>query len=281
MFKHHFNAMGCPCEIIIDNKDILLQNLIINDIKKEVTRLENKYSYYKQDSFINRLNLNKKAKLDKETYELLNLANQAYLLSNNLFDITSGSLKSIWNFNHKNFEVPTKSIVKKALQNIGFNKVIYNQTEVILPPYFTIDLGGLVKEYAVDSSITIVNEKYQIPILVNLGGDIRVSNTPPQNPWQIGIENTNTIHPPININLLQGAIATSGNTHRFFIKNNKKYCHIINPKTGYPVKNPPQSVTVIYNNCTLAGILTTIAILYEQEAEDFLKAQKVKYHIIP
>ncbi len=280
MIKHTFQAMGSPCEILIDSKDELLANLIITKAVQEVIRLENKYSYYKENSFITKLNNTKKECIDKEIYDLLEVSNQAYKLSNKLFDITSGVLKSIWNFNSKNFIFPNKEQITSSLKNIGWNKVIYNHNEVILPPNFSIDLGGIVKEYAVDKVLEVLNQKYRTPILINLGGDLGVSNTKPKNPWQIGLENPNNKNCPINIALIQGKIATSGDTHKFFIKNNKKYCHIINPLTGYPVKNPPKSVTVIYDNCLLAGILTTISILYEQDAEKFLKAQNVKYHII-
>ncbi len=280
MIKHTFQAMGSPCEILIDSKDELLANLIITKAVQEVIRLENKYSYYKENSFITKLNNTKKECIDKEIYDLLEVSNQAYKLSNKLFDITSGVLKSIWNFNSKNFIFPNKEQITSSLKNIGWNKVIYNHNEVILPPNFSIDLGGIVKEYAVDKVLEVLNQKYRTPILINLGGDLGVSNTKPKNPWQIGLENPNNKNCPINIALIQGRIATSGDTHKFFIKNNKKYCHIINPLTGYPVKNPPKSVTVIYDNCLLAGILTTISILYEQDAEKFLKAQNVKYHII-
>jgi thiamine biosynthesis lipoprotein len=74
-----------------------------------------------------------------------------------------------------------------------------------------------------------------------------------------------------------GGIGTSGDSRRFLIKDHKRYGHILDPRTGWPVENAPSSITVAAETCTDAGILSTFALLQGAEAEKFLKKQGVDY----
>lgn len=266
--------MGCPCEVLIQNNDQFLNNNIVDFILKEVSYLENKYSRYKKDSFIHNLNTFGYESLDEESYKIFNLATQIYNLSDGLFDITSGILGKIWKFN-PDANIPTKKQINELLPYIGYKYVTYDKNSITLPKGFEIDLGGIVKEYAVDKIINSLNIMYNTPILLNLGGDLGVTNTT-NNTWQIGIDG---LEKEVIIQLTKGFLATSGDTYRYISHKNKKYCHILNPLTGYPVVNPPKSVSVLSNTCTTAGLITTIAILHGKNAEKFLKSQNVKYFI--
>jgi thiamine biosynthesis lipoprotein len=81
------------------------------------------------------------------------------------------------------------------------------------------------------------------------------------------------------IQLQRGALATSGDARRFLLKNGKRYPHVLNPRTGWPVLDAPRSVTVAANTCVEAGLLATLAMLHGREAEDFLAAQQVLHWI--
>ncbi len=275
MYHHKLKAMGCPCEILIQSKDIIVCNSIIRDTIVEINRIEYKYSRYIKGSFLSNLNLYSKAELDDETYYLIQIADNAYNLSNGLFDITSGILRKVWSFT-PNASFPNKKQIQDLIPFIGWRKVFFNKNSIILPKGFEIDLGGIVKEYAVDKIVNDLNNKYKVPFLINLGGDLSVSDTRGEI-WKIGIDDVSEKN--IIIDLTKGSIATSGDTYRYIIQNNKKYSHILNPFTGYPIENPPKSVTVIAKNCIIAGLITTIAILQGKNAEVFLKKQKLKYYI--
>ncbi|MFY0665535.1 MAG: FAD:protein FMN transferase [Natronospirillum sp.] len=82
------------------------------------------------------------------------------------------------------------------------------------------------------------------------------------------------------LSLHAGALATSGDTRRFFMHQGKRYGHILNPLTGYPVMGSPRSVTVAAPTCTEAGILSTLAMLQGVQAGDFLREQEVPHWII-
>jgi thiamine biosynthesis lipoprotein len=151
-----------------------------------------------------------------------------------------------------------------------------------------IDLGGIGKEYAADRVAGLVAEAAGASVLVNLGGDIRAIAVPEDRRlWTIGIQKPATPEGPDGgaaavgqIDIADGGVATSGDTHRFCIVDGKRLGHILDPRTGWPVADAPRSVSVVADTCTAAGFLATLAILHGPGAETFLGAQGVTYHCI-
>jgi thiamine biosynthesis lipoprotein len=140
-----------------------------------------------------------------------------------------------------------------------------------------IDLGGVAKEYAVDSALIKITKLFDVPILLNFGGDLSANKAPKKSTgWKIAIEN-NKVEKIITLS--KGAITTSGNRNRYVIYKGKKLSHIINPKTGWPEVNAPISVTIHANTCSEAGFLSTIAMLLNDKAREFLEQQNINYEI--
>ncbi len=141
-----------------------------------------------------------------------------------------------------------------------------------------MDFGGLGKEYAVDRAFLALTAETDAPLLVNFGGDLRVSGPKPSNqPWRIAIEDVNhdtTAQAMLEIS--SGAIATSGDAKRFLMKGGKRYSHILDPRTGWPVVDPPRSVTVAASTCMEAGIFSTLAMAHGSDAEAFVAAENLK-----
>jgi len=266
--------MASPCEILIQNANHESALEISHLAQVEALRIQDKYSLFQNDSVIYKINHahNQKTNIDHETYKLFQYADMCHNLSNGLFDVTSGGLKKLWDF--KNIKVlPKESDIKSQLKYIGWNKVKLSKHFIQLPKNMEIDLGGIGKEYAVDSTVGILQKHFpQTPVLVNFGGDLSTCNKPSL-PWNIGIEGyKNKV-----IKITQGALATSGKTKQFFIHDNKRYSHIINPKTGFPIRDAPLSVTVLASNTTQAGMLATFAQLQGSRAKKFLSSQNVKF----
>jgi thiamine biosynthesis lipoprotein len=120
-----------------------------------------------------------------------------------------------------------------------------------------------------------------VAVLVNFGGDI-AANKPPQNKpfWGVGIEDKGHAKKAKGIvQFKQGGIATSGDAKRFLLKGKKRYGHILNPKTGWPIAAAPNAITVLANSCVEAGILSTLAMLQGKNAEKFLQAEGVQYRV--
>lgn len=136
-----------------------------------------------------------------------------------------------------------------------------------------IDLGGIGKEYAVDLVVAKVVAENRVPVLVNFGGDLRVSGPRADGArWRVAIELVaNERERDGVLEIADGALATSGDARRFLLKDGVRYSHILDPRTGWPVCDPPRSITVAAPTCLEAGILATMAMLQGREAETFLE----------
>ncbi len=277
----HFSCMASPCEVLVETNHQQHARDLVQIAYDEALRIEHKFSRYRQDNIVYKINNNpqKAVAIDAETAKLLKFAQQCHHLSDGLFDITSGLFRQIWDFKQK--QIPTQQQINDLLPLIGFDKINFDHATITLPKGMEIDFGGIGKEYAVDKVIDLLASKTDCSTMVNFGGDCHVSG--PQsnnNAWITGIENPNKLNSsnPDNIlKLSHGALATSGNSYRFILKNNIRYGHIINPKTGWPAIDSPLSVTVAAASCTDAGILSTLAMLHGKDAEEFLDHQGVKY----
>jgi thiamine biosynthesis lipoprotein len=275
-----FDAMASPCELLVATDNAVLVNKLGEKIANEVWRIEDKYSRYDPKSQCSKINTSngKAVAIDQETYLLLNFADTCYQLSDGVFDLTSGVLRKVWHFDGSE-NVPTKDDVSKELTHVGWQNIHYQENALSMPTGMEIDFGGIGKEYAVDRAIILAKETSDVPILVNLGGDLAATAPrKPNIPWQIGVEHPGFIErKTMVISLYQGALATSGDAKRFLIKNNIRYSHILNAKTGWPVTNAPKSMTVAAPQCIQAGILATLALMQGESAEDFLSEQEVKF----
>jgi len=278
-----FHAMASPCEVLIDVDDQPLAILVGNKVAEEAWRIEDKYSRYQKTSVCGQLNFNagQPSPIDEETFLLLQFAEQCYQISDGLFDITSGVLRKVWRFDCSD-NVPSQAEINEVLPDVGWHKVSFDEKNFIMQKKMEIDFGGIGKEYAVDKALLIAGEMTKAPILINFGGDLAV-NGPRENnqAWQVGIE-----HPCIVddksmvVSIIQGAIATSGDAQRFLLKNGKRFSHILNVITGWPVENPPKSITVAAPKCIQAGLLSTLALLQGASASEFLQSQEIKHWVI-
>jgi len=279
-----FQAMASPCEVLLELTDAQLAARLLRIAKQEALRIEKKFSRYRSDNIIYQINHanGSPVRLDGETAHLMDYANECYQLSEGRFDITSGVLRKAWNFDGSD-NIPSNSQIKKLMPYIGWQKVTWQAPSIYLPVGMEIDIGGIGKEYAVDRTALLLAEQTGASILINYGGDIRASGPRCDGSgWHIGIEGINENNSPIPsaskaIEIKLGAIATSGDARRYLVKDNIRYSHILDPLTGWPVKDAPRSVTVIADTCTEAGILSTLAMLQGKSAELFLDQQGVKY----
>lgn len=272
--RHMFMAMNSPCEIQLDCDDVNLARDLGLLAEAEAARIEAKYSRYKQDSLLSQVNRSngKPVPVDTEMMALLAYADSCYRLSNGLFDITSGVLRRIWRFDGSQ-KLPSNDEVEALRPFIGWDKVELGAHSVTLPTGMEIDFGGLGKEYAVDRTVMLLAAETDIPLLVNFGGDLRVSGPHSDgSPWRIAIESVETEGKSEGrVDMRAGALTTSGDARRFLLKDGVRYSHILNPLTGRPVMGAPRSVTVAAATCLEAGIMSTLAMIKGHEAEQFLR----------
>jgi thiamine biosynthesis lipoprotein len=251
-------------------------------VAREAWRVEKKFSRYRHDSVTAWIHDHRGTEitLDEETAALIDFARQCHELSDGLFDITSGVLRGAWKFDGSD-RVPDASRIEALLPLVGFDKLEWQSPRLRLPAGMELDFGGIGKEYAVDRAYEILAAELAAPFLINFGGDLRANRPPPNGPWQVGIERPDTDRQAgMLLDLAHGALATSGDSRRYLSKDGKRYGHILDPRTGWPVQDAPRSVTVAASSCTEAGLLSTLALLHGADARAFLEAEGAKYWLV-
>jgi len=273
--------MASPCELLIDTEDESLARRLCELVATEAKRIEAKYSRYRDDSELTRINRSggEPITVDEETALLLDYADQCYQLSDGRFDISSGVLRAVWRFDGSD-RLPSAESVSEILARVGWSNVTWQRPQLILPAGMELDFGGIGKEYAVDRCALLCHQQRDVSLLINFGGDLYASGPRRDGqPWRVAVEDPrgDTDSGLATIELSHGAIATSGDAQRFLLKDGVRYSHILDPKTGWPVPGAPRSVTVLAQSCVEAGMLATFAMLQGNEAERFLKQQQLRY----
>jgi thiamine biosynthesis lipoprotein len=264
-----FRAMAADNEVQIHADDVRVAEAQANAAIAEVQRIEAKYSRYRGDSLVSRINAaagKGAVEVDEETLRLLMFADACHRQSEGLFDATSGVLRRAWNF--REARVPAQAALEALLPLVGWDKVEIEGTRVRLAqPGMELDFGGFGKEYAVDRAARVMREAGAASAMVSLAGDIAILGPQPgAGPWRVGIR-----HPRRDDKLLatlpvsSGALATSGDYERFIEVDGVRHCHILDPRTGRSLRGQ-QSVTVQAASCLIAGSATTIAMLKGREA---------------
>ena len=273
--------MGSPCDIKLYAKELSHAQQIANIVIADVHRIEQRYSRYSERSILTGINhkaqMGASIKIDNETLALLNYADVCYEQSDGLFDITSGVLREVWDF--KSQVIPTDQEIKKVLPRIGWKKVrIRGHVLSFLSKGMQLDFGGIGKEYAVDRAATLCQQHGIQHGLVDLGGDIKVIGPHIDgSPWSVGIRHPRKPRQMMaSIKVFRGGIASSGDYERCIILDGKRYSHVLNPKTGWPVIGIP-SITVVAEQCVIAGSVATITMLKEKQGKHWVKELGLAY----
>ena len=261
--------MGCPCELRFhaDTKQTFARAAA--RCVAEIRRFELKFSRYRSDSVtsaINRAAGVAPVRIDAETAAILNYAAVCHEQSGGLFDITSGVFRKVWR--RQRTALPRQAELDACLALVGWDKVQYCQMQVYLPlTGMELDFGGVVKEYSADAAALIARRAGIRHGLINLGGDIRiVGPRPGGEPWPIGI-----VHPKradsalATVSLVTGALTTSGGYERYVEIGGRRYSHLIDPTTGWPVVGL-LSVSVAADQAIVAGSIASIALLQDTES---------------
>ena len=282
LYRFGFRAMASDDEIQLFAASEDAARRAANAAIADVARIEAKFSRYRDDSVTTRINRaagSAPVLVDEETRALLAYADHCFRLSEGRFDITSGVLRRIWNFSAPSPQIPSTAAIDATLKLIGWPRVEWDADTIRLPQAgMEIDFGGIGKEYAADRAATICAEHGIRHALVNMGGDVRaVGGQPDGSPWRIGIRDPRSPEQAIaGLDVVDGAVATSGDYERYFDADGQRYCHILNPITGMPAAHW-RSVSVAAPLCIVAGSCATIAMLLEERGRDFLASQPVDY----
>lgn len=254
---YKFTAMSTPCELIFYHSKKAQCDAVASEILSEVKRLEKKYNYYAEDSFLSQINRRIEKRLDDETQRLLQRASLYYAKTDGVFDITVATIKEIY-MSAKNSDILHKRqselLPYTGCEHFSIKKGIIRFDN----PYTKIDLGGFVKEYAVDRSAHIARRNKIHSLLINYGGDIyALGSRPDKRAFRIGIKD------PLNpkryatfVEIADEALTTSASYERGYNIAKERFSHILSKQECY-AKEKPNSVTVISNNCVESGVYST------------------------
>jgi len=276
-----FSAMGTHCQMRVCAPSPAIAEDAAALACAEVRRLEAKYSRYQKDSVVSRINslagTGEVLVVDAETARLLDFAAQLHASSDGLFDATSGILRRAWDF--ASGRLPEAAEVAALLSRVGWQHVAWDGCAIGLTRAgMELDFGGFAKEYAADCAAEVLLANGATGGTVNLGGDVRIAGPRLDGrPWNLGVSHPRYAGTTIaGLQLKRGALATSGNGERYMEVDGRRYCHILDPRTGWPV-DAWQSVSVAAVTCLAAGALSTIAMLKTDDAHAFLREQGVGF----
>jgi thiamine biosynthesis lipoprotein len=283
--RYVFRAMGGEHELQLWASSRRSADRAADAAIADVLRIEAKYSRYRDDSVtaaINRCAGRGPVAIDPETAALLRYADRCHALSGGRFDLTSGVLRHVWRFGRRPPSIPADADIDAARARIGWTRVEWDDARIRLPDAgMELDFGGIGKEYAADRAAAICAEHGIEHGLVNLGGDVRVIGARVDGmPWRVGIRHPRIANAVIGtVDVLAGAVATSGDYQRYFEIGGRRYCHLLDALTGRPVDGW-QSASVVAPLAIVAGSYATIAMLLGEDAQPFLDAQRVGYRLV-
>ena len=257
------------------NAERLLENAF-----NMIEEYELKFSYYNPKSELYKINNSEKEifEIDDEFYEILKLAEKVYYESNHLYDVTIGSSLDIWDF--ETGIIPDSLAISEALLNIGFDKLELREGFLYKPQGIKINLGSISKGFIIDKVIENLIEAGVKETFVNAGGDIRFYSNGKRK-WRVGVQNPRDPFSRIaTLRIPDLAIVTSGDYERFFISDEQRYHHIINPLTGLPT-NITVSVTILSPTAFVADALATASmVMHPFEAIELIKTYPATEAII-
>lgn len=281
-FHRSFTALGGPNELVVIHSSEPAARRILDEMEGETRRIEGAFSRYTVGGIVARINgaagSADAVPVNDECANLLNFAATLFDQSEGRFDITSGVLRRVWSFRPP-VRVPTPEEVAEVLPLIGWGRVSWDGRAICLPlAGMEIDLGGVGKEYAVDRLAGIALS-HGVRAMINCAGDVRVTGVKAdESPWNIGVQHPRDSQKIVAaVRLVEGSVATSGDYQRFVEVEGRRYSHLLNPRTGFPVESF-RSVSVVAQSCMVAGSAATLAMLYgEEEGIAFLEEIALPY----
>ena len=264
----------------------------INEVQKIVEQatilmqeFEEKLSFFNEESEVSIINKNASKgfkKVSEDTFEILKKAVYYSKLTNGIFDITIAPLVKAWKINSDNPVILDDDKINELIKLVDYEDVILNEKNLsvmLLRENQKIDLGGIAKGYIADKIIDFYKQNNVKSAIINIGGNIKVLGEKDDGSlWNIGIYEPKKHSEKIicSIEARDKSIVTSGGYERAFNYNDELYCHILNPKSGYPIKSDLKSITVVSSESIDGDALSTpLFIMGKDKAYEFMK----KYNI--
>ncbi len=217
-----------------------------------------KFSLFNPKSQVYAFNHKNEPITDPEIIELIKVGLEVSKESGGAFDITVAPFLELWGFTSKSYYLPQEEEIKNCLNSVGYQHLLIKYGKLTKDNQATaIDLGGIAKGYALAQTVSVLKAQGITSALVDAGGDIYTLGNKSGKLWKVGIKNPRGEGILGYVEVEDLAVLGSGDYERFFIKDEKRYHHIFDPKTGYPTEGVI-SVTLMYPNPIIAQIWAKI-----------------------
>lgn len=266
------NAMGTTYSILADCPESLPRR-----VDAELARLNALLSTYDPHSELSRFNRAPAGEALSVSPELVAVVDAAYVVAERTrgaFDATVAPLVALWGFGADAAgREPSDEEVAQTLGSVGYRRIARNRDpptlEKLLPA--TLDLSGIAKGYAVDRLAGLLTDVGCRAYLIEFGGEIRTLGSPPGGgPWRVGVEAPSGSEHGKTLLLATAALATSGDYRQYRETGGVRVSHVIDPRTGYPVRHRLASVTVVADTAMMAdAYATAMLVMGEVQARRF------------
>ncbi len=256
IIKRETFTMGTMMEIQVSGVSEETANKAITEAFREIEKLNSLYSTYKKNNYIWDLNnaVSDTIVVFPQTFQILELCDTAYKLTDCNFDAGIGNFIEILGFEKEKPNFPDEKAIENALKKVGWKNVVLQAGNILIKPKIVkLSFNALLPGFAADIAGEIL-EKFGISeYLINAGGEIYGAGRE----WTIGIQHPRKKNELMGTLLIENlGVATSGDYEKYFKKDNKRFSHIIDPLTGYPIDRC-EAVTIIAPTTVMADYLST------------------------
>ncbi|MBQ9572852.1 MAG: FAD:protein FMN transferase [Acidaminococcaceae bacterium] len=254
--------------------------------QKEIRRLEALVSSHAEDSEVSRLAKNRSAVVSVDTAALLSQSLALHEETGGAFDITLAPVSQCWGFPHGPYHAPDEAEIKNALAKTGMSFIRWEagtRNCTLDGREISLDFGGIAKGYAAEKMTEKLAQDNISSAIINLGGNVKaVGAKPDGSSWRVGLQHPDEKESYLGIlSVTDTSVVTSGDYERYFIKDNVRYHHILDPKTGMPAQNGTRSVTIVCRDCTLAdGLSTALFVMGPGAAIKFWQSHRDRFQFI-
>ena len=250
---------------------------VLDDAAERISALEKLWSVTDTDSEVYALNHanGQPVRVSETTAALLQFALDIAKQTGGAFDPTIYPVLKAWGFTTGSYRIPQETELEALLQNVASAYVSLSENEVSLTPGTEIDLGAIAKGFACDLLAEQLQSQSVHSAIISLGGGIRLIGAKPDNsPFSVVVRHPDNEHSLGVLSLKDTCIMTSGAYERYFTgEDGRRYGHILNPATGYPVENGMLSVTVIAQEGKRCDALSTaLFVMGAEQAESFWRS---------
>ena len=245
-------------------------------VQNEILRLEALFNANDPNSKVSELNQSGFVE-DEDVFKVLEGALKVSQSTDGALDPSVYPLVEEWGFISRDFRIPDKSTIDELLQHVDYTQIALNFNRTYIPEKMKLDLGAVAKGYAADRAKEILAQNEVKSAILNLGGTVAAVGTKPDgSDWKVGISDPESTGGYFaTVTLRDKIVATSGSYERYFEQDGKRYCHILDPKTGMSADSGVVSVSIIGDNGLYCDALSTaLFVMGAEKAQAYWKNQQ-------